>query len=29
MKSEQFERKIEDEKVEGWKVKDDGMSALL
>lgn len=24
MKSEQFKRRIEDEKVEGWKVKDDG-----
>lgn len=24
MKSEQFERKMENEKVEGWKVKDDG-----
>lgn len=24
MKSEQFERRIEDEKVEGWKVKEDG-----
>ena len=24
MKSEHFERKIEDEKVEGWKVKEDG-----